>query len=198
MEAWMRVIVVDDEAVIRMGLRAMLEEAGHQVVGTAINGRSAVVLAEIEKPDLILMDIKMPEMDGLEAARQIMGKHPAPIVMLTAYSQRELIEQAKAASVFAYLVKPVKEEMLEPTLELAVMRFKQWKALRKEAQDLQASLVARDLVEKAKRVLMERDGLSEKEAFLKIRNQSRARRVTMAKTAEAILRRRASLDNQTS
>ena len=187
----MRVIVVDDEAVIRMGLRAMLEDAGHQVIGTAISGRSAVVLAEIEKPDLILMDIKMPEMDGLEAARQIMLKHPTPIVMLTAYSQRELVEQAKAASVFAYLVKPVKEEMLVPTLELAVIRFKQWKALRKESQDLQASLVARDLVEKAKRVLIEQEGLSEKAAFLKIRNQSRARRATMEKTAQAILRQTA-------
>jgi len=186
----MRVIVVDDEAVIRMGLRAMLEDAGHQVIGTAISGRSAVVLAEIEKPDLILMDIKMPEMDGLEAARQIMLKHPTPIVMLTAYSQRELVEQAKAASVFAYLVKPVKEEMLVPTLELAVIRFKQWKALRKESQDLQASLVARDLVEKAKRVLIEQEGLSEKAAFLKIRNQSRARRATMEKTAQAILRQK--------
>ena len=186
----MRVIVVDDEAVIRMGLRAMLEDAGHQVIGTAVSGRSAVVLAEIEKPDLILMDIKMPEMDGLEAARQIMQKHPTPIVMLTAYSQRELVEQAKAASVFAYLVKPVKEDMLVPTLELAVIRFKQWKALRKESQDLQASLVARDLVEKAKRALMEREGLSEKQAFLKIRNQSRARRATMEKTAEAILRKK--------
>ena len=186
----MRVIVVDDEAVIRMGLRAMLEDAGHQVIGTATNGRAAVVLAEIEKPDLILMDIKMPEMDGLEAARLIMTKHPTPIVMLTAYSQRELIKQAKAASVFAYLVKPVKEEMVAPTLELAVMRFKQWKALRKEAEDLKSSLVARDLVEKAKRMLME-GGLSEKEAFLKIRNQSRARRATMETTAQAILRQKA-------
>jgi AmiR/NasT family two-component response regulator len=183
----MRVIVVDDEAVIRMGLRAMLEDAGHRVIGTTISGRSAIVLAEIEKPDLILMDIKMPEMDGLEAARQIMLKHPTPIVMLTAYSQRELVEQAKAASVFAYLVKPVKEEMLMPTLELAALRFKQWKALRKESQDLQASLVARDLVEQAKHVLMEREGLGEKQAFLKIRNQSRARRTTMEKTAQAIL-----------
>lgn len=185
----MRIIVVDDEAVIRMGLCAMLQDAGHRVVGTATNGRSAVVLAEIEKPDLIIMDIKMPELDGLQAARMIMDKHPVPIVMLTAFSQRELIEQAKAASVFAYMVKPVKEETLEPTLELAVMRFKQWQALRQEAGDLQASLVARDLVEKAKRVLMERDGLNEKQAFLRIRNQSRANRVTMEKTAEGILKR---------
>jgi AmiR/NasT family two-component response regulator len=187
----MRLLIADDEAVIRMGLRAMLEDAGHQVVGAATNGRSAVVLSEIEKPDLILMDIKMPELDGLQAARQIMDKRPTPIVMLTAYSQRELVERAKAASVFAYLVKPVKEDMLEPTLQLAVLRFRQWKMLRQEAQDLQASLVARDQVEQAKRVLMEREGLSEKEAFLKIRHQSRARRATMEKTAQAILRKTA-------
>jgi response regulator NasT len=184
----MRLMIADDEAVIRMGLRAMLEDAGHSVVGAATNGRSAVVMAEIEKPELIVMDIKMPDMDGLEAAHRIMSKRPTPIVMLTAYSQRELIEQAKAASVFAYLLKPVKEEMLEPTLQLAVMRFRHWKALRKEAEDLNASLAARELVEQAKRVLIERDGLSEKQAFLKIRNQSRARRVTMEKTATIILR----------
>jgi two-component system, response regulator PdtaR len=187
----MRVIIVDDEAVIRMGLSAMLQDAGHQVVGTATNGRSAVVLAGIEKPDLIIMDIKMPELNGLQAARAIMDKHPVPIIMLTAFSQRELIEQAKAASVFAYMLKPLKEEMLEPTLQMAVMRFKQWQALRKEASDLQASLVARDLVEKAKRVLMEREGLGEKEAFLRIRNQSRAHRTTMEKIAEGILRKAA-------
>lgn len=186
----MRLVIADDEALIRMGLRAMLEQAGHHVVGAATNGRSAVVLAEIEKPDLILMDIKMPELDGLEAARRIMSKHPTPIVLLTAYSQKDLIDEAKAASVFGYLVKPAKEEMLEPTMQLAVMRFRQWKLLRGEAKDLEASLIARDLVEKAKRTLMEREGLSEKEAFLKIRSSSRARRVTMEKTAEAILRQK--------
>src|SRR5262245_59985758 len=120
----MRVLIADDEAMIRMGLRAMLEEVGHEVVGAATNGKSAVMLAQRTKPDLAILDIKMPELDGLEAARQIMVQRPLAIVMLTAYSQRESIEQAKAASVFAYLVKPVKEELLASTLELALARFK--------------------------------------------------------------------------
>src|SRR5437763_14532631 len=114
----MRIVLADDEAVIRLGLRAMLHDAGFEVVGTAANGQAAVLLAESTRPDVVILDIKMPELDGLEAARRIMAQSPAAIVMLTAYSERSLIEQAKAAAVFAYLVKPVKEEMLAPTLEL--------------------------------------------------------------------------------
>ena len=185
-----KILVADDEMSIRLLYSEELKEEGYEVYQAA-NGREALEVVDKIPLDLVILDIKMPEMDGLQAARQIMLKHPTPIVLLTAYSQRELVEQAKAASVFAYLVKPVKEEMLVPTLELAVIRFKQWKALRKESQDLQASLVARDLVEKAKRVLIEREGLSEKQAFLKIRNQSRARRATMEMTARAIHRQKA-------
>src|SRR5262249_43473552 len=120
---------------------------------------------------------------------QIMAQYPIAIVMLTAYSQRELIEQAKAAAVFAYLVKPVKEELLAPTLELALARFKEWQALRAEGQDLQESLEARDLVEQAKHRLMEREGLTERQAFLKIHHRSRERRVTMKQVAEEILQK---------
>ncbi len=184
----MRVLLADDEAVIRMGLRAMLEEAGHVVVGTAPNGRHAIALAQTTQPDVIILDIRMPGLDGLEAARQIMARRPTPIVMLTAYSQRYLIEQAKAAAVFAYLVKPVKEEMLTPTLELARTRFDEWHELRQEAQNLQKSLEARDIVEQAKFALMENEGLSEREAFLKIHHRSRERRVPMRKIAEEILK----------
>ncbi len=185
----MRIVIADDEAVIRIGLRSMLEEAGHQVVGTAANGRAALELAQTAKPDLMILDIKMPEIDGLQAARLVMDKHPIPIVMLTAYSQRELVEQAKAAAVFAYLVKPVKEETLELTLELAVSRFKEWKTLRQQVKDLQKSLEARDSIERAKRVLMEQEGLGEREAFLTIRRESRAHRVSMQKTAEDLLKK---------
>lgn len=185
----MRVLIADDEAVIRMGLRAMLEEAGHEVVGTATNGKTAVRLAESAKPDLAILDIKMPEMDGLEAARQIMAQQPTAIVMLTAYSQRELIEQAKAAAVFAYLVKPIKEELLAPTLELALARFNEWRELHNEIADLQESLEARDLIEKAKFRLMERDRLTERQAFLRIHHRSRERRVPMRQVAEEILKK---------
>lgn len=185
----MRVLIADDEAVIRMGLRAMLEDAGHVVAASATDGQTAIAMAQTVRPDLIILDIKMNGMDGLEAARQIMSQHPTPIIMLTAYSQRELVEQAKAASVFAYLVKPVKEELLVPTLELAVTRFQEWQALRKEVQDLHQSLVVRDLVERAKRMLMEQEHLTERQAYMKLQRQSRTRRVPMQKIAEQVLRR---------
>ena len=185
----MRILLADDEAVIRMGLRAMLEDLGHQVVGTATDGKDAVWLARTVNPELIILDIKMNGMDGLEAARQIMLQRPTPVVMLTAYSQRELIEQAKAAWVFAYLVKPVREDMLGPTLELAAARFKEWQALQVEVKDLRKSLEIRELVERAKHALMEQDGLTERQAYDKIHQQSRTRRISMQQVAEEILRR---------
>ncbi len=185
----MRVLIADDEAVIRMGLRAMVEAAGHVVVASATDGQSAIAMAHTACPDLIILDIKMNEMDGLEAARQIMLHRPTPIVMLTAYSQRALVERAKAASVFAYLVKPVKEELLVPTLDLAVMRFKEWQRLRQEVKDLQESLEARDLVERAKRALMEQEHLTERQAYLKLQRRSRTRRVPMRQVAEQVLRK---------
>ncbi len=183
----MRVLVADDEAMIRMGLRAMLKDAGHEVVGTATNGRDAIALARTAKPDVVILDIKMPEMDGLEAAQQIMASQPTAIVMLTAYSQRELVERANAAAVFAYLVKPVKEELLAPTLELARARFDEWRELRAEVAGLQESLEARDVVDRAKHMLMEREGLSERQAFLRIHHRSRERRLPMRTVAEEIL-----------
>lgn len=184
----MRVLIADDEAVIRMGLRTMLEEKGHQVVA-ATDGASALQMTRTEKPDVVLLDIKMPGMDGLEAARRIMQERPTPVVMLTAFSQRELVNEAREASVFGYLVKPVKEELLDATLDLAVMRFKEWQKLQKQVQDLNASLVARELVEKAKRVLMEQQNLSEQQAFNKIHRTSRSRRVPMQAVAQEILDR---------
>jgi AmiR/NasT family two-component response regulator len=185
----MRVLIADDEAMIRMGLRAMLSDAAHEVVGTATNGRDAIALARSARPDVVILDSKMPEMDGLEAARQIMERQPTAIVMLTAYSQRELVEQAKAAAVFAYLVKPVREESLAPTLELARARFDEWQEVRAEVADLQESLEARDVVDQAKRLLMQRDGLSERQAFLQIHHRSRERRLPMRQVAEEILHR---------
>ncbi|MBI3734568.1 MAG: response regulator, partial [Chloroflexi bacterium] len=169
----MRILLADDEAVIRLGLRAMLEDAGHQVVGTAPNGRVAVELAQSTQPDAVILDIKMPVLDGLTAARQIMAHRPTAIVILTAFNQPDFVEQANDASVFAYLVKPIKEERLTPTLEIAVSRFAEWQEIRAQVQSLQESLEARDLIEQAKRVLMQSDGLTERQAFLKIHHQSR-------------------------
>ncbi len=183
----MRVLIADDEAVIRMGLRTMLEDKGHRVVATATDGASAVEMARTEKPEVILLDIKMPGMDGIAAARKIMQERPTPIVMLTAYSQRELVNEAREASVFGYLVKPVKEDLLDATLELAVTRFKEWQKLQRQIHDLNKSLVARGMVEDAKRVLMQKEHLSEQQAFNKIHRASRSRRVTMQQVAQEIL-----------
>jgi len=185
----MRVLSADDEAVIRMGLRTMLEDKGHRVVATATDGASAVEMARTEKPEVILLDIKMPGMDGIAAARKIMQERPTPIVMLTAYSQRELVNEAREASVFGYLVKPVKEDLLDATLELAVTRFKEWQKLQRQIHDLNKSLQAREVVGQAKRVLMKQQNLSEQQAFNKIHRASRSRRVTMQQVAQEILTR---------
>lgn len=183
----LRVLIADDEALIRMGLRAMLQDRGYKVVGSAVDGASALALTRTENPDVIILDIKMPGMDGLEAARRIMQERPTPIVMLTAYSQRELVDQARESSVFGYLVKPVKEDALDATLELAMTRFKEWKKLEQEVKDLHKSLEAREIVERAKRVLMAQQSLTEQQAFNQIHKTSRARRVTMQQVAQEIL-----------
>lgn len=187
----MRVLIADDEAVIRMGLRTMLEDKGHQVVATATDGSSAIQMMRTEKPEVILLDIKMPGMDGLEAARKIMQERPTPVVILTAFSQRALVNEAREASVFGYLVKPVKEDLLDITLDLAVARFKEWQKLQKQVKDLNTSLIAREVVEKAKRLLMEQQSLSEQQAFNKIHRTSRSRRVTMQQVAQEIIDRAA-------
>lgn len=185
----MRVLIADDEAVIRMGLRTMLEDKGHKVVATATDGASAIEMMRTERPEVILLDIKMPGMDGLSAARKIMQERPTPVVMLTAYSQRELVNEAREASVFGYLVKPVKEELLDATLDLAVTRFKEWQKLQRQVHDLTKSLEAREVVDKAKHILMEQQDLTEQQAFNKIHRTSRSRRVTMQQVAQEILDR---------
>jgi AmiR/NasT family two-component response regulator len=183
----LRVLIADDEAIIRMGLRTMLEEMGHRVVGMATDGPSAVRLAAKEKPDLAILDIKMPDMDGLEVAEAITARHRIPILMLTAYSDRELVERATKLAVLAYLVKPVKEADLGLAIELAMARFEEWQALEREAADLKEALATREVVDQAKKALMQRDGLTEHEAFLGIQRRSRNSRKTMREVAEAIL-----------
>ena len=185
----MRILVADDEALTRMGLRAMLREMGHTVVGAVADGLTALRLACESRPDLIILDIKMPGMDGLAAARAIADRCPLPVVMLTAYSERSLVEQAASTeTVQAYLVKPVREADLAPVVDLAVARFAEWQALRQEAADRQEALVARELVTRAKRILMQHSGFTEREAFLEIQHRARRQRQTMRKVAEEILR----------
>jgi len=183
----LRVLIADDEAIIRLGLRTMLEEMGHRVVGMATDGPSAVNLAAKEKPDLAILDIKMPDMDGLEVAETITIKRRIPILMLTAYSDRELVERATKLAVLAYLVKPIKEADLGLAIELAMARFEEWQALEREAADLKEALATREAVGRAKEILMQRDGLTEREAFLSIQRRSRNSRRTMREVAEAIL-----------
>jgi AmiR/NasT family two-component response regulator len=183
----LRVLVADDEALIRMGLRTMLAEAGYQVVGEAGDGRRALDLIRKLDPDLVFLDIKMPEPDGLSVAEQVLAEGPRPIVVLTAYGDREYVDRAKRVGVMAYLVKPIKEADLVPTIELALTHFRTMGTLSGEIRSLEEALETRKLIERAKGALMQREGLSEAEAFGKIQKTSRDSRTTMKEVARHIL-----------
>jgi AmiR/NasT family two-component response regulator len=182
-----RVIVADDESIIRMDLREMLTNLGYLVVGEAGDGRSAVNQARELRPDVVIMDIKMPDMDGIEAARILTQERIAPVVLLTAFSQRDLVERAKEAGVVGYLVKPFRESDLGPAIEVALARFAEFRSLEKEVADLQETLETRKLVDRAKGILMDTQGLSESEAFRKIQKMSMNTRKPMKEIAEAII-----------
>jgi len=185
----LKIIVADDESIIRLGLRAMLADLGHEAL-LAANGREALNLARSSSPDLAILDIEMPLTDGLEAARVIARKHPMPILILTAYSQQDLIQQAAQLPIQGYLVKPVKERDLAAAIEVAVARFEDSQAAARESAELRESLEARKLVERARGVLT-RSGMSEEEAYLAIQRQARERRITMRQAAESILAKKA-------
>jgi AmiR/NasT family two-component response regulator len=183
----LRIVIADDEAVIRLGLQAMLEALGHQVVGMAADGELALTLITDHKPDLAILDIKMPGLDGLTVAERLAQESPLPVVILTAYSQQALVERAVGASVTGYLVKPVREELLGPTVELAVARFQALEAIRNEVDDLRQQLAARRTVDKAKRLLMMRTGWSEAEAYRHLQMAGRQTRRSMQSVAEAVI-----------
>ena len=182
-----RVIIADDEALIRMDLREMLTNLGYLVVGEVADGRSAVNQARELRPDVVVMDIKMPDMDGIEAAKVLTEERLAPTVLLSAYGQRELVDRACEAGVVAYLVKPYREEELAPAIEVALARFREFQTLQKQVDDLQAALETRKLVDRAKGILMDKQGLSEAEAFRKIQKMSMDNRKPMKDVAEAII-----------
>ncbi len=182
-----RVIIADDESIIRMDLREMLTGLGYLVVGEAGDGISAVNLARELRPDLVIMDIKMPNLDGIAAAKVLTEERIAPVLLLTAFSQQELIEGAKDAGVVGYVVKPFRETELQPAIEIALSRFKEFRALERETADLKDTLETRKLVERAKGVLMDTQGLKEAEAFRKIQKLSMNSRKSMRQIAEAIL-----------
>lgn len=182
-----RVVIADDESIIRMDLKEMLAALGYLVVGEAGDGISAVNLARELRPDLVIMDIKMPDLDGIAAAKILTEERIAPVLLLTAFSQQELVEGAKEAGVVGYVVKPFRESELVPAIEIALARFKEFRALEKEASNLRETLETRKLVERAKGVLMDQQGLKEAEAFRKIQKLSMNTRKSMREIAEAIL-----------
>jgi len=182
-----RVIIADDESIIRMDLREMLTNLGYLVIGEVGDGRSAVNLARELRPDVVVMDIKMPDMDGIDAAKVLTEERISPVLLLTAYSQQELIERAKDAGVVGYIVTPFRESDLAPAIEVAVSRFAEFRALEKEVGDLKLALETRKLVDRAKGILMDSQGLTEAEAFRKIQKMSMNTRKPMKEVSEAII-----------
>jgi len=182
-----RVLVAEDEALIRLDLVEMLSEGGYVVIGEAADGEQAVEQAEALRPDLVIMDVKMPKMDGIDAASIIAERRIAPVVILTAFSQRDLVERARDAGAMAYLVKPFGRKDLMPAVELAVSRFRELVALENEVAGLTDRLETRKIVERAKGILMTKQGLSEPEAFRWVQRTAMDRRTTMKAVAEAVI-----------
>jgi two-component system, response regulator PdtaR len=177
----MRVLVAEDETIIRLDLRDLLERSGFEVCAEARDGEEAVELARSERPDVAIMDVKMPKLDGIEAARRI------PIVMLTAYGQDELVSRAVEAGVFGYLVKPFREQDLLPAIHTARARHEELVALREEAESLAEALAARKAIERAKGLLMQKEGLSEQDAFARLRKASQISGRPLKVVAEALI-----------
>jgi two-component system, response regulator PdtaR len=182
-----RILIAEDETIIRLDLRNLLEESGHEVCAEARDGAEAVELAQEHEPDLAILDVKMPRLDGIEAARRILDERPIPIVMLTAYGQDELVSRAVEAGVFGYLVKPFREADLLPAIATAKARHEELAELREEADSLAEALAARKAIERAKGLLMERDGLSEDEAFKRLRRASQLSGKPLKVVADALL-----------
>ena len=183
----MRILIAEDETIIRMDLRALLEAAGFDVCAEARDGAEAVELARAELPDLAVLDVKMPRLDGIEAARRILDERPIPIVMVTAYAERELVSRAVEAGVFGYLVKPFRETDLLPAIETARARHEELAALREEAESLADALAARKAIERAKGILMAKEGLTEQEAFARLRKASQVSGRPLKIVAEAVV-----------
>jgi two-component system, response regulator PdtaR len=182
-----RVLVVEDEALIRLDLTEMLGEEGYRIAGEAPDGEAAIEMARELRPDLVIMDVKMPKKDGIEAAATIVDEKIAPVVMLTAFSQRDLIERARDAGAMAYLVKPFARHELVPAIELAVSRFAEKRALEDEVASLNERFETRKVVDRAKGLLMTKQGMTEPEAFRWVQRTAMDRRTTMKAVAEAVI-----------
>ena len=184
----LNIVIADNESLIRLDLREMLEEAGHTVVREAINGRKAVELTRKYHPDLVLMDIKMPDMDGITASRKIADEQLAPVLLLTAYSQPEIVAKANDAGVLGYLVKPVREENLFPAIEVALARWRDMQGLAEELAGLKDSLETRKTLDRAKGIIMAAHHLTEQEAYRRIQRYAMTKRLTVKDVAAAIVR----------
>ena len=187
-----RIIVAEDETLIRMDLVEMLREAGYDVVGAASDGREAIELAESLKPDLAILDVKMPILDGISAAEKII--EVSPVLMLTAFSQKDLVERARDAGAMAYVVKPFTINDLVPAIEISISRHRQMKSLETEVADLHERLETRKVIDRAKGILMKALNLSEPEAFSWIQRAAMDRRITMKEVSEAVINPSATLD----
>ncbi|CCW35792.1 response regulator receiver and ANTAR domain protein [Chthonomonas calidirosea] len=186
-ESRLRIVIADDEPIIRLDLKKMLEDSGYEVVGEAGDGIRALELVRNLKPDVVILDIKMPEMDGIDAARVITEEKIAPVLLLTAYSQIDLVNRAKDAGVYSYLVKPFKQADLMPQIEVAVARWEAYQKIEEQAASLEEKLETRKVVDRAKGILMDQYGLKEQEAFRRIQVQSMNTRKSMREIAEAII-----------
>ncbi|NNJ11413.1 response regulator [Chloroflexales bacterium ZM16-3] len=182
-----RILIAEDNDLVSLTLEEQLKGLGYDVIGIARNGAEAITLANRLKPDLIMMDIRMPEMEGTEAAARIRDQMAVPIIMLTAYADKETVRKAEAAGALAYLVKPVNENELPPAINIALARFKEIQGLRAHVDELEDSLEARKLIERAKGILMQRLGLNERDAYERLRQRARDKRAKMKDIAQAII-----------
>jgi AmiR/NasT family two-component response regulator len=183
----MKVVIAEDDSVVELGLRRMLDHLGHELVGSARNGKEAVQLVESQHPDIAVLDIVMPDMDGLEAAHRIMEKNPVAILILTAFQEHDFVKQAAESGAFAYLLKPVSMKQLGAAIDLAMARFKEQKEFKEKAEQLQHELENRKLVDRARQILSKYLGISEGEALRRMQQESRRQRRKIAETAKAII-----------
>lgn len=183
----LKIVIADDEAIIRMDLKEILEGAGHEVVGETANGRRAVAIVRDMRPDLVILDVKMPDMDGIEAARMIDADHLAPVLLLTAFDDAELISRATDAGVLAYLVKPVEEKNLFPAMEIALSRWQEMQSLEDELEAMRDSLESRKLLDRAKGILMQAHGITEDEAYRRMQRYSMEKRRPLKDIAAAVV-----------
>lgn len=182
-----KVVIGDDESIIRMDLRELLEEAGHDVVGEAADGVEALELVRKERPDIVLLDIKMPRLDGIHAAKMIVHDNLAPVLLLTAYSQQDIVDKAKVSGVLGYIVKPISQVNLFPAMEIAISQFKRQQDVVRQLDDMNESLETRKAVDKAKGYLMDIYKISENEAYRRLQQYSMKNRKSLKAVAEAVV-----------